>query len=256
MFSSFQHKNRRPYQEDRWDVQIWREFVLMLVCDGHGGENAAEFVVKRFPQLVILNLQRMRLKPKDALISAVQYVVTEWDNIALETSDVSGTTLNAILINTKTNEAHVVNLGDSMLFAYLDGSRFFLTKEHHPDDQYRAPAGCNVILHHGIWRITSAKSNTALAMTHSIGDSTLKDCLLRKPSYSFLQWENDLCILLATDGFWDVRTVANLHKQIQRQLLDKSSYRTPDLATKLGELVIRSPTLSDNVTILTLGLWQ
>ncbi|GLD91560.1 hypothetical protein PINS_up000093 [Pythium insidiosum] len=118
---------------------------------------------------------------------------------------------------------YVTNLGDSRAVLCRDGKALALTRDHKPslpDERHRIlKAGGFVAEFHGVARVFSAagaglsidrQASTYLAVSRALGDRSLKSptpCVSAEPEIKRVPvLDDDLFIVLATDGVWDVMT--------------------------------------------------
>ena len=80
-----------------------------------------------------------------------------------------------------------------------------LSADHKPnreDEWARIEAAVGRVIHWQGYRVLGV-----LAMSRSIGDRYLKPCIIPEPEVKFVQREkHDECLILASDGLWDVVT--------------------------------------------------
>ncbi|KAJ0392435.1 hypothetical protein P43SY_006501 [Pythium insidiosum] len=118
---------------------------------------------------------------------------------------------------------YVANLGDSRAVLCRDGKALALTRDHKPslpDERLRIlKAGGFVGEFHGVARVFSAagaglaidrQQSTYLAVSRALGDRSLKaptPCVSAEPEIKRIPvLRDDLLIVMATDGVWDVMT--------------------------------------------------
>jgi serine/threonine protein phosphatase PrpC len=231
--SVVQHLGTREYQEDRIDVRKLKhyQFTILTLCDGHGGSQCVDFVIKRFPKYVADSLsdklaETNRPNIQRLLKKCIAQIVDEWDTHSLGPSHAivddttrvqhfrnidmqqylmsgkdSGTTLVCCVIDEERAKAHIVNLGDSRCCIHIEsGKPIFATVDHAVPES--APTST------GKFKLEYKDGRVAndLAMTSSIGDNThdLVGQILRKPDTHSVALVKGSRILLASDGLFDV----------------------------------------------------
>ncbi|CAL0304786.1 unnamed protein product [Lupinus luteus] len=123
-------------------------------------------------------------------------------SIELLAETVGSTAVVAVLTQT---DIIVANCGDSRAVLYRGKEALPLSSDHKPnrDDEWTRieAAGGKVIQWNG-YRVLGV-----LAVSRSIGDHYLKPWIIPEPEVTFIHREkNDECLILASDGLWDVIT--------------------------------------------------
>ncbi|GBG29963.1 Protein phosphatase, putative [Hondaea fermentalgiana] len=240
-------KGRRPYMEDRHMV-VPRlngnpNLTLYGVFDGHGGDAAAEFCAKYLGAMLSEAPVDISVKPQQALTHAFKAI----DNKFLEYAHVKkmddGTTAIAALANG--DSVVVANTGDSRAVLVQGSGRVLpLSKDHKPDrndERDRIAKLGGSVVHWGVWRVEGI-----LAVSRAIGDRLLKEYVIPDPE--FKEWvcgPDDMYIVLATDGLWDVIDNDSVARLILncRDAQDGAEILTQE-AFKQGSM--------DNVTVLVI----
>jgi len=196
---------------------------FFIVCDGHGGIEAAEFVNSHLFNKII-SFPCFGTDPSAAILQAFAEVEEDFTKWAVETDldGMVGTTVTAALIIG--NSLFVANLGDSEAVVCSKGKATLLTERHstnNPEESDRVEKmGGKIIsdkngdkrLGHPVWN----PNYVNIAVTRAIGDLYFKRTeyvdqkqsgLVATPSVK--RWEltqEDKFMLIASDGFWDVVT--------------------------------------------------
>ncbi|PNY06703.1 protein phosphatase 2C 16-like [Trifolium pratense] len=183
------------------------------VYDGHGGFQVANYCQERLHSVLVeeIEAQRLRLAEtngrndwKDnwnkALSNCFQKVDDEIEPVAPETA--GSTAVVAILSQT---HMIIANCGDSRAVLYRGKEAIALSSDHKPnreDERARIEAAGGRVIHWKGYRVLGV-----LAMSRSIGDRYLKPWIIPEPEVNIVQREkNDECLILASDGLWDVIT--------------------------------------------------
>ncbi|XP_010536873.1 PREDICTED: protein phosphatase 2C 77-like [Tarenaya hassleriana] len=180
------------------------------VFDGHGGCQVANYCRERVH--VALAEEIAKEKPglcdgetwqekwKRALFNSFLKVDSEIESAAPET--VGSTAVVAVVFPT---HIFVANCGDSRAVLCRSKTPLPLSVDHKPDREDEAArieaAGGKVI------RWNSARVFGVLAMSRSIGDRYLKPSIIPDPEVTAIRRvKDDDCLVLASDGLWDVMT--------------------------------------------------
>lgn len=216
----------RSYMEDRYDVRHVNNLIMCTVCDGHGGYQCADYVIKNFPFLVSQLLQDPKCKPSTALNNGLKQVIKKWDKLCFKKTPptdakqrdiffrsidansyedngyTSGTTLLSCIIDPVKRNFYMISLGDSRAewnIGHLVGS----TCDQKPDITHITNFPAWIDTSDGISRL-----NGDLAVGSAIGDNTelLTGCIGRTPyKYNVKYRAASLDLILATDGLWDIK---------------------------------------------------
>lgn len=206
------------------------------VFDGHGGSQASTYCMKRLHLVIAEELFRVNtfgvpeggvadgcnIEWEDVMKAAFSKIDKEvggvcpnavWeedddgfdggclcceDAIAPENA---GTT--AVVAVVGSYQIIVANCGDSRAVLARGGQAILLSRDHKPEleDETRRieAAGGRVICWDG-YRVGGL-----LALSRAIGDRYLKRYVISEPEITCIQWsEDDDCLILASDGLWDV----------------------------------------------------
>lgn len=151
------------------------------------------------------------------------------------------------------------NCGDSRAVLVRKTETIPLTKDHKPnriDEVQRIVRGGGCILNvHGVLRVDGI-----LAMTRAIGDQSLKPWVTSDPEVTFTgRSEEDECLILASDGLWDVMSsdeVGTLARKLIRQKRQEvtSGERSSASVANLIHEAARARSSSDNVAVIAIDL--
>lgn len=252
-------KGRRKTMEDVIDFAVLPgERLAMVVCDGHGGHQAARYLCKEIMYSlkhmdetdwdVDVHIQRITKHWNDKCVEMLRgtkyptntkerQVLFQSKHIAeyTECGYSSGSTLVMTLIDPKKKCGKVWNLGDSkaMYKNFGDKQRARGTRAHAPNEHDLGVLGGTVEKVDGesIYRV-----NGELAVGRAFGDNTekLMGSIKHESTCREFKWDSGMFrMVLATDGVTDVISV--------------SKALTYECANKLVCEAIRNHT-NDNVT--------
>jgi serine/threonine protein phosphatase PrpC len=215
----------RDCMEDKMDIRVLQDGLLITLCDGHGGVKCAEFVIEKYPEEVS-RLFKEKKRPMTALKQALRTVVKLWDTESVgkfpknlkqrikifssidenehrTSGNASGTTLVAVYIDPKMRKCYVLNLGDSRA-SWHTANTVTSTTDHKPSFE-----DALLLNQFPIWIQLDedvSRLNGDLAVGRTIGDNTplLTGCILREPSVKTIDYSKcKLRLILASDGLWD-----------------------------------------------------
>lgn len=232
-YTTFVHQGQRETQEDRWKVlsnfannKLWS---LFMICDGHGGYMAAEFLLERFPENFLQELKKSQNDKKkitSALLNAFSVAVQEWDekcfgsgvkiqndvekNLFFQKRDKvkweknqleSGTTFCACLIDIQERKMYILHIGDSRIVWLCSNKMIGSTVDH------CIPRNFQCDNPNFSWTIDEeGYLQGEIAMCRAFGDNTkaLFGVLSHKPDVLTVKIGSHAArIILATDGLWD-----------------------------------------------------
>lgn len=199
-------RGKRPHQEDFASAQFHHlpgdageQVGLFGVFDGHGGPGAADFVHTN----LFRNLMQHRKLATDtyaAIAEVFEQTDEEYLNHPSLGRDDGCTAVTAVLMGQR---LLVANVGDSRAVLSRGGKAIPLSIDHKPnlrEERTRIEGAGGVVIWLGTWRVGGV-----LAVSRSFGDRPLKRFVIPTP---YIQEESlterDDCIILASDGVWDV----------------------------------------------------
>lgn len=256
----------RPSMEDKFVSYQNDNLEIYFVCDGHGGEKAAQYVSNH----LLCNILHNNIQNEEVievLTEAIKigFELTEKGIIEAEIDD--GSTTNLVMI--KDNLLIVANLGDSRSVLYSSTEGIVpLSVDHKPDSKLERKRiesiGGQVITdRHGTKRAGS------LAVSRALGDRRYKAPMVKKllPSihegmdlissepdirYRHIK-PDDQFIIIACDGIWDV--LSNL-KAINIVRTAFSYGADAELAANILKQKALELRTSDNVTAIVIDLFK
>jgi len=235
---------------------------LFLVCDGHGGKEAAEFVQAHFFNK-IMKQPSLQDEPEKAIMKCFEEIESDFKK-AVQEKDLDGlvgtTVTFAIIIN---RTLYIANIGDSAASVCTKDVSSLLTKCHstnNPDERRRVEQdGGNIVsdrtgvvrLGHPVWN----SDYVNIGVTRAIGDFYFKSKefiedkqsgLIAIPSITKRKiTPDDQFVLIASDGFWQVID-SNEASEVVLSNFPKDSF---DICKELVELSQERGS-KDNVTVL------
>lgn len=226
LFGSEAMAGRKDFMEDRHveNIIMGKLGVFFAVYDGHGGFNCAEYAAQNVHKVL---QSQFKTKPDhsfDSLAAAMVDTFAHVDERYLKWADKKdmddGSTALAIVVRGRTGrpvELLAANLGDCRAVISRGGEAVRVTRDHKPDvaDERRRieKAGGKVVEAGGCWRVTHEtmfkdQLKSFLSVTRALGDRGLKapfKLLSSKPELHKVEvGENDLFVVMACDGVWDV----------------------------------------------------
>ncbi|XP_022885047.1 protein phosphatase 2C 16-like [Olea europaea var. sylvestris] len=216
------------------------------VYDGHGGSQVANYCRDRIHLALVEELKIY----KDDLVngSTIETRQVHWEkvftncfckvdnevggkasrNIPKESTESYSNTFEAVALETVGSTAvvavlcssHIVvaNCGDSRAVLYRGKKAIALSNDHKPnrEDEYaRIEASGGKVIPWNGHRVFGV-----LAMSRSIGDRYLKPWIIPEPEVMFVpRARDDECLVLASDGLWDVMTNEEACEAARKRIL-------------------------------------
>lgn len=237
----------RPYQEDRHTERRGKgaaDSCLYGVFDGHGGHNAAEYCRQHMVNNILAD-DNFESDIPGALYRAFMKTDAEFVEHGKRRGVVDGTT--AVVVSIHDNRIHVANAGDSRAILIQRGGKVkSLSFDHKPsreDEGKRIRDLGGRVIFWGRWRVEGV-----LAVSRGIGDVRLKPYVTSEPEITVKAIEeNDLYVVVASDGLWDVMQ----NEEVGRVVINHKSFKSLaqalcDEATLLGS--------TDNITVQVINL--
>ena len=267
--SLFSHsvQGLRSTNEDSHIILQHKDFLLLGVCDGHGGSHVSKIISRKIPLIFsAIDFEHPINSYKFKNICFEIQKKLKKDPEAKE----CGSTCTLFLNYKNNNEFYTINIGDSRIIAcYKTYNRskdkygyktFQLTKDHKPYDRYEkkliASKGGRVQIVEGVYRIDG------LALSRCFGDcdSTHITCEPDINSYNLRFEENGIIyslmfVIVACDGLYDmleneiiVEYVINkfYDNYLKRKITNDKEYNP---ASDLCQLALTNDS-ADNVTVV------
>lgn len=207
-------QGQREYQEDRLQVvQLDNDWELVMIADGHGGKDVAEFLVENAPRH--FDAISNSLTGKDSF----RNVYLTYDRLDEEikrrcNSYTVGSTLTTICLNTKKNVIVAANCGDSMAIVGNKWGSRWMSREHKASSEVEAieARGGKVFAPDGIMQ----RVNGTLNMSRAMGDFYLKQFITCSPFVTRCKLSDFDYAFVASDGIWDVMNKDEVHMIIEK----------------------------------------
>ncbi|KAA8523168.1 hypothetical protein F0562_009591 [Nyssa sinensis] len=236
---------------------------LFGVYDGHGGSQVAKFCAERMHAVVAEEWDRetvggfeWRRRWETALSSSFERVDNEVLTEAAAPEMVGSTAVVVVLSGCQIITS---NCGDSRAVLCRGTETIPLTVDQKPDREDELVRiereGGRVINWNG------ARVFGVLAMSRAIGDQYLRPYIIPIPEITFAtRSDEDECLILASDGLWDVMTndeagevARRLLRRRRRSMVDDEIPAAQAVADYLTELAFGRNS-SDNISIIVVDL--
>nr|AIA78392.1 protein phosphatase 2C [Oryza sativa Japonica Group] len=237
-YSSFRGKGTT--MEDFYDVKLMKidgqPVSLFGVFDGHGGPRAAEYLKENLFENL---LKHPEFLTDTKLTISETYQKTDTDFLESESNAFGddGSTTSVV-----GGHLYVASVGDSRAVVSKAGKAMALSEDHKPnrsDERKRIENARGVVIWAGTWRVGGV-----LAMSRAFGNRLLKPFVVAEPEIQEELVNEDLeCLVLASDGLWDV--VENE----EAVSLAKTEDLPESVARKLTEIAY-SRGSADNITCI------
>ncbi|CAH2060159.1 unnamed protein product [Thlaspi arvense] len=250
------------------------------VYDGHGCSHVAARCKERLHKLVQEELNLDREENEEEWKKTMERSFTRMDREAvlwsenvvradckceLQTPNCDAVGSTAVVSVITPDKIVVANCGDSRAVLCRNGKPFPLSIDHkpdRPDELDRIEGAGGRVIYWDCPRVLGV-----LAMSRAIGDSYLKPYVICEPEVTVTDRTDDDCLILATDGLWDVvsnETACSVARMCLRggrrrrgnpdlavdSISDKACVEASVLLTKLA-LARHS---SDNVSVVVIDL--
>lgn len=220
------------------------------VYDGHGGSQVANYCQERFHSALAEELDLIMAKLNDGSTNVdcqeqwrqaffdtfikVDAEIGGGANVAPLAPETVGSTAAVAIVCS--SHIIVANCGDSRVVLCRGKEPLALSVDHKPnrDDEYARieAAGGKVIQWNG-HRVFGV-----LAMSRSIGDRYLKPWIIPDPEVMFIpRTREDECLILASDGLWDVMTNEEVCDMARKRILLWHKKNGATLPMERGELI-------------------
>ncbi|CAL9027792.1 unnamed protein product [Prunus brigantina] len=235
------------------------------VYDGHGGNQVAKFCAERMHEVIAqewdgetVDGYEWQRKWETAFSIGFEKVDHELLEEAIAPEMVGSTAVVAILSGCQIITS---NCGDSRALLCRGTETIPLTVDQKPDREdelLRIEGGGGKVIN---WN--GARVFGVLAMSRAIGDRYLRPWIIPVPEISFMtRTDEDECLILASDGLWDVMTneeVGEVARHLLRRRRRSISSLTDDIppaqavADHLTEMAYGRNS-SDNISIIVVDL--
>ena len=232
--------------------------LIAAVFDGHGGSEVSTFFAKNLEAYVDRELVRKGASAVDAAILSSALLSLDAD-LQPETSGTTGSTGTVCIVNGR--RILCANTGDSRAILVTKDGFKQLSFDHNlyrQDERDRVvAAGGSIFRNGGADRVMGT-----LAMSRAFGDKDLRQYgVIPDPDVTDepLVQHRDDCIVIASDGLWDVLKNDEV-AGIARDSLEKAAARggAPDWGARVAARVLTKAAISrgsrDNITVVVIDL--
>ncbi|KAG5030139.1 hypothetical protein AAZX31_05G212300 [Glycine max] len=233
------------------------------VYDGHGGSQVAKFCAKRMHDVIAEEWDRemeggARWHRRWETVFANSFERT--DNEILSDAvapEMVGSTASVVILSGC--QIITSNCGDSRVVLYRRTQTIPLTVDQKPDRQdelLRIEGGGGRVIN---WN--GARVFGVLAMSRAIGDRYLRPWIIPVPEITFTaRTDEDECLVLASDGLWDVMTneevgevARHILRRRRRSLSMEEASPAQVVADSLTEIALGRNS-KDNISIIVVDL--
>lgn len=251
-------QGRREYMEDRTVVTRINGVLCAGVFDGHGGSWTAEQCAARLPAYITLPdgggaPAALGKGLAGGMLALDAQLKTEVDALPAQ-SRTSGST--ALLAGITPNYIVVANCGDCRAALVTRHSAFALSRDHKPtdaDESARINAAGSFVSRGRVGGILSVsrglgdfmfKRNAHIPAAHQAVSPAAE-------VHAHARTSNDLCLVLASDGVWDVLSVSNAGAMVRTRRA--AGIAVHDIAASLVKAALALGS-SDNLTAIVVAL--
>ncbi|KAG8636198.1 protein phosphatase 2C 56 [Manihot esculenta] len=231
------------------------------VYDGHGGSQVANYCKRRMHEVVAEELDRETINGYEwqrrweaAFSSGFERADNE---VLTEAPEMVGST--AVVVVLSGCQIITSNCGDSRAVLCRGTRTIALTVDQKPDRQdelTRIEEGGGKVIN---WN--GARVLGVLAMSRAIGDRYLRPWIIPVPEITFMtRTDEDECLILASDGLWDVMTneevgdvARRLLRRWRRTMVSDEISPAQAVADNLTEIAY-SKNSYDNISIVVVDL--
>jgi serine/threonine protein phosphatase PrpC len=231
--------------------------LCAAIADGHGGPEAASFVLKHLLELLVE--ESCGDSSGSALAQAIERTFVRLHTLLhADERHTAGTTVTVCLINETRGELTMGNVGDSAAFLVLANpansakpkqAGIRLTSEHRlqeSDDERRrvSEAGGNLgqMVVGGFPNGPLRAFPGGVCCARAIGDSDCGPWLSPVPDTKVMPFPEAACVLIASDGVWDALPCETV---IKRALKSKDVH---EAAKRIVDEALRARGMRDDIT--------
>lgn len=234
------------------------------VYDGHGGSQVAKFCAEKMHEVLAAEWGREQVDGSEwqrTWEAAVNSSFERTDNMVLTevaSPEMVGST--AVVVVLSGCQIITSNCGDSRAVLCRGTETIPLTIDHKPDREdelLRIEGQDGKVIN---WK--GARVFGVLAMSRAIGDSYLRPWIIPVPEITFTtRTDEDECLILASDGLWDVMSNNEVGEVARRLLrrrrrsmqIDDEITAAQAVANSLTEIALGRNS-SDNISIIVVDL--
>ncbi|XP_041007252.1 protein phosphatase 2C 77-like [Juglans microcarpa x Juglans regia] len=232
------------------------------VYDGHGGSQVAKFCAERMHEMIAEEWDRETVDGYEwqrRWESAFTSGFERTDNEVSEAAAPEMVGSTAVVVVLSGCQIMASNCGDSRAILCRGTQTIPLTvdqKPDRPDELMRIEGEDGKVIN---WN--GARVFGVLAMSRAIGDRYLRPWIIPVPETTFMaRTDEDECLILASDGLWDVMTNEEVGEVARRLLRRRRRSTTTDevspaqfVANNLTEIAYGRNS-SDNISIIVVDL--
>lgn len=254
-------QGRRPNMEDigGWFMVDMGGYkcTVCYIADGHGGVMVAKLIRDNLQSIFSQELCKSRQFGNESINykCLLNDVFAMLDKLALDNGikRACGSTLCLVVYEHYASRVWVANCGDSRATIYSiikshNISIYFSSIDHNgynEQEKMRIQSkGGYIITYKRVPRVLGS-----LAVTRSIGDHYLKEYVISEPDITSFTFQDNMILVLASDGLWSLASNQRIGNEIQGWLA--SDALKPPLSQKLLEFTNRC-NACDNTTIITM----
>ncbi|CAG9314913.1 unnamed protein product [Blepharisma stoltei] len=233
-------KGLRPYMEDAYRAieNFHGKSDAFGVFDGHSGNSASKFASQKL-------LDSLEKTDEESIKKAFE--ATDKAYCSLNTSQEGGSTAAIAII--EDNLLKVANVGDSKILLISEEETEILSRDHLASDlseQTRIEQAGGYVFPVGkVFRV-----HGQLAISRSLGDAKLKEFVISEPYVAERQInKNDLALVIATDGLFDVLNKEEIAK-IVRSAENLKPFQVAEMLVQ--EAMIKGS--RDNITCIVVSI--
>ncbi|KAK9748961.1 hypothetical protein RND81_02G093100 [Saponaria officinalis] len=243
-------KGRREHLEDRFNV-ISDVFgdpnqAFFAVIDGHGGQEAANYVANNLGSKILNELQILKDADHHQIEEAISRGYSLTDHEFLSQGVGSGACTASVLL--WNGQLYAANVGDCRVVLSRAGLASRLTNDHRlsrEDERHRIESSGGFVQNYnnGNWRVQGT-----LAVSRAFGDQHLKEWIICDPEIQHLPLSSDSqFLILASDGLWDkVNDQEAVDIVLKEENAMESCKKLVDLSFKRGN--------RDDITVIVINL--
>ncbi|KAL9245154.1 hypothetical protein vseg_018836 [Gypsophila vaccaria] len=245
-------KGRREHLEDRFivisDVFDDPNQAFFGVIDGHGGQEAANYVANNLGRNVLKELENLKDADYHGIELAISGGYSQTDKEFLRQGLASGACTASVLL--KNGQLYAANVGDCRVVLSRTGLATRLTNDHclsREDERRRIENSGGFVQNYnnGVWRVQGT-----LAVSRAFGDQHLKEWIICDPEIQHLPLSSDCqFLILASDGLWNkVSDQEAIDVVLNEENAMESCKKLIDLSSNRGN--------RDDITVMVIDLYK
>ncbi|XP_074280160.1 putative protein phosphatase 2C 53 [Silene latifolia] len=199
-------KGRREHIEDRFnvipDISGDPNQAFFAVIDGHGGQEAANYVAENLGKNILKGLENIKKEDQHGVEEAISEGYSQADEEFLRQGVGSGACTASVLL--RNGQLYAANVGDCRVVLSRAGLATRLTNDHRlsrEDERLRIQNSGGFIHdnNNGLWRVQGT-----LAVSRAFGHQHMKEWIICEPEIQHVPLTSDCQFLIvASDGLWD-----------------------------------------------------